>query len=66
MKGRSVDNLTLALRCRRVASIQSENKTPRPNRLLKSEHGWVEELLRGLGSKYRERWIYEQADLLEH
>jgi hypothetical protein len=38
----SANNLTLAFRCRRVASIQNEKQNSRPNRFPKSGHSWIE------------------------
>src|ERR1700747_2211396 len=37
-----------------------------PKRGPASGHGWIQDLLRGLGSKYRQRWVGEQTDLFKH
>src|ERR1700685_2740299 len=38
-----------------------------PNRCrLKSGYGWIQQLVCSLRSKYRERWVRKQTDLLEH
>jgi hypothetical protein len=48
-----------------VASIQSKTEVPTFCRAT-SRHGWVNELMRSFGAKYRQLRISKQTNLFEH